>query len=94
MELDAFTQLLGSYCFPIAMCLLMFYQGRERDKNFQDTIKDLQTSGIKRDEKFTNAMESMKDIINNNTQTMSRLYDALVEFKSDMKDELNKVEKK
>ena len=94
MELDALTQLLGSYCFPIAMCILMFLQSRERDKNFQQTIKDIQTSGIKRDEKFTNAMDDMKDIINNNTQTMGRLYDALVEFKSDMKDELHKVEKK
>lgn len=90
MEMEAIYTLLGSYAFPIAMCILLFLQNRERDKNFNDTLHDLTVSGQKRDEKFTEALDNMKDIINNNTQTMTRLYDALVEFKQDVKNEIKK----
>lgn len=90
MDSEFIYTLLGSYAFPIAMCVMLFFQNEKRDKNFTDTLNDMRVSGQKRDEKFTAALDAMKEIISNNTATMTRLYDALVEFKHDVKDEFNK----
>lgn len=41
MDFNSITTLIGSYAFPIIMCLVLFYYLEEEQKSHKDEMEDL-----------------------------------------------------
>lgn len=41
MDLNAITTLIGSYAFPIVMCLILFYYLQEEQKSHKEEMENL-----------------------------------------------------
>lgn len=70
MEFSDILTLIGSYAFPIVMCIAFFWRQYKSDETFKNELKEL------RDAHEEEMMKSI-EAINNNTLALQRLADRL-----------------
>lgn len=70
MEFSDILTLIGSYAFPIVMCIAFFWRQYKSDDAFKNELKEL------RDAHEEEMMKSI-EAINNNTLALQRLADRL-----------------
>lgn len=68
--MDAAMQLIGSYGFPIIMCLLMYKTMNDSNTRHEQQIADLNA-------KHKEEMTTLTEAINNNTNVMNLLLQKL-----------------
>ena len=74
MEFSDILTLIGSYAFPIVMCIAFFWRQYKSDESFKEELKSL------RDVHQEEMLKSI-EAINNNTQALQRLVDRLEDMK-------------
>lgn len=70
MQFSDVLTLIGSYAFPIVMCVAFFWRQYKSDESFKEELKDL------RDAHKEEMLKSV-EATNNNTQALQRLVDRL-----------------
>lgn len=74
MEFSDVLTLIGSYAFPIVMCVAFFWRQYKSDEAFRKELEDLREA---HQEEMLKSIEA----INNNTQALQRLVDRLEAMK-------------
>lgn len=74
MEFSDILTLIGSYAFPIVMCVAFFWRQYKSDEAFRKELEDLREA---HQEEMLKSIEA----INNNTQALQRLVDRLEAMK-------------
>lgn len=74
MEFSDILTLIGSYAFPIVMCVAFFWRQYKSDEAFRKELEDLREA---HQEEMLKSIEA----INNNTQALQRLGDRLEAMK-------------
>ncbi len=74
MEFSDLLTLIGSYAFPIVMCVAFFWRQYKSDEAFRKELEDLREA---HQEEMLKSIEA----INNNTQALQRLVDRLEAMK-------------
>lgn len=74
MEFSDILTLIGSYAFPIVMCVAFFWRQYKSDEAFRKELEDLREA---HQEEMLKSIEA----INNNTQALQRLVDRLEDMK-------------
>lgn len=74
MEFSDVLTLIGSYAFPIVMCVAFFWRHYKSDEAFRKELEDLREA---HQEEMLKSIEA----INNNTQALQRLVDRLEAMK-------------
>lgn len=70
MEFSDVLTLIGSYAFPIVMCVAFFWRQYKSDEAFRKELEDLREA---HQEEMLKSIEA----INNNTQALQHLVDRL-----------------
>lgn len=70
MEFSDILTLIGSYAFPIVMCIAFFWRQYKSDETFKNELKELRGA---HEEEMMKSIEA----INNNTLALQRLADRL-----------------
>lgn len=85
MQFSDVLTLIGSYAFPIVMCVAFFWRQYKSDESFKEELKDLRNAQQEELKALREAHqeEVLKCIeaINNNTQALQRLVDRLEAMK-------------
>lgn len=68
--MDVLLQMIGSYGFPICMCLLMYKSMNENTERHEKAMKDLNN-------KHKEETSELTEAINNNTNVMNLLIEKL-----------------
>ena len=74
MQFSDVLTLIGSYAFPIVMCVAFFWRQYKSDEAFRKELEDLREA---HQEEMLKSIEA----INNNTQALQRLVDRLEAIK-------------
>lgn len=81
MEFSDLLTLIGSYAFPIVMCIAFFWRQYKSDESFKEELESFKEE--LKDLRDAHQEEMLKSIeaINNNTQALQRLVDRLEAMK-------------
>lgn len=81
MEFSDILTLIGSYAFPIVMCVAFFWRQYKSDEAFRKELEDLREAHQEDREAHQEEMLKSIEAINNNTQALQRLVDRLEAMK-------------